>query len=104
MSKLNQEELSRQVEMWLLGCTHDTEIPYEGCKKCPSKKECKQANRQIKKLIQKPEVTEERIEEKAKKMKNIVISFFAPGSQVRWMADPFERCKDFIRSLVGEIK
>jgi len=41
MSKLSKEELLRQLSMWLLGCTHDTEIPYEGCKKCPSKKECK---------------------------------------------------------------
>ena len=53
---------------------------------------------------QKPEVTEEWIEEKATKMSNIVISFNTLGSGTNWIANPLERCKDFIRSLVEEIK
>jgi len=67
------------MSMWLLGCTHDTEIPYKGCKNCPSKKACKQVERQIKALIQshanleqnmaqgQGKVTKEEIEESASK-------------------------------------
>ena len=58
----------------------------------------------LSKIPEKPEVTEEFIEEKAIKMSNIVISFNTLGSGTNWMANPLERCKDFIRSLVEEIK
>lgn len=50
-----------------------------------------------------PEVTEEWIEEKAIKMSNIVISFNTLGSGTNWMANPLERCIDFIHSLIEEI-
>ena len=66
-------------------------------------KKSNQAYNQIVALIKK-EVTEEWIEGKAIKMGKIVVAFHAPGSSVRWMGNPHERCKDFIRSLIKEIK
>ena len=101
MSELSKDELLRQVEMWLLGCTHDTEIPHEGCKYCPSKKECKQANRQIKEMIQKPGVTEEWIEEKAREIHDGVMGINFKNCDYNCGA--MERLRAFIRSLVEEI-
>ena len=101
MTDVSKEELLRQVEMWLLGCTHDTEIPYEGCKKCPSKKLCKQARKQIKEMIQKPEVTEEWLDEKAREVLDVLYKNLFYG---RDYADRMEKIKDFFRKLVEEIK
>ncbi len=63
MKELSRDELLNLLRMWLLGCKHDTEIVYENCRKCPSRKECKQAFKQMIKLImEKPKVTRKFIE------------------------------------------
>ena len=49
--KMNKEELLWQLEVWLLGCKQDVYTIYEDCKKCPSKKECRQTKKQIVALI-----------------------------------------------------
>ena len=82
MSKLNQEELLKELDWrW--------DVTYKDGKRI---RLSQQAYQQIKEMIQKPEVTEEWIEEKANK----------------WWAHPYnqelEDMKDFIRSLVEEIK
>lgn len=50
-NEIGKEGLLRQLNMWLLGCKHDTETIYMSCKICPSKKTCKQAKRKIVALI-----------------------------------------------------
>ena len=99
MSKLNQEELLGQIDTWLVCCKHDGIKVYGSCKKCPCEEICKQAEQQIKEMIQKPEVTEEWIEEKA--------TWFilqCPGIMY-WCAESVKNSlKDFICSLVEEIK
>ena len=94
MSKLSKEEFLK----------HREQTMGHYAKAMMASDQLKQVYEQIKELIQKPEVTEEWIEEKAKKMSNIVISFNILGSGTNWMANPLERCKDFIRSLVEEIR
>ena len=106
MSKLNQkEELLGQIDTWLVCCKHDGIKVYGSCKKCPCEEICKQAEQQIREMIQKPGVTEEWIEEKARMMINI-IQMFALESQgkLKEKSDIFKTTEDFIRSLVEEVK
>ena len=58
-----KDKLLCQLEIWLAACKNDTETIYENCKGCPSREECRQAKRQIRKLIEgKPKVTKKFVE------------------------------------------
>lgn len=101
MSKLKKGVLSGQVDTWLICCKHDGIKVYGNCKKCPCEEICKQAEQQIKKMIQKSEVTEEWIEEKAKEMIEIISNYcFSVGELGNARPDAMR----FIRSLVEETK
>jgi len=58
-----------------------------------------QAYQQIKEMLQKPEVTEEWIEKKANQVNGIILKLKYLG-----YAEKMRQIKDFIRSLVEEIK
>ena len=87
---MKEEKLALWLEFWFM-----QELPPGGLD------EEKEAYCQIKALIQKPGVTEEWIEEKAKKMKEMVATLFRKTGTMNY---PLGRCKDFIRSLVEEIR
>jgi len=99
MSELNQGELLKDLEFVL--ATWKRHYPH----KLPPMRILRifENFKQIKEMIKKPEVTEEWIEEQARKMGNLIIPFHTTKSITNFMADPLERCKDFIRSLVEEI-
>ena len=100
---LTKDELNWQLEMWLLGCKHDhdTYVIYKECKECPSKKECKQAEKQIKEIIQKPEVTKEWYEEKARDLITMVANLYPHEGNP--CVIPKSKARNFIRSLVEKI-
>ena len=87
--KLSEEELLEIARIQLIGC--------QPCNGCERKKRCllPQAYQQIEALINKPEVTEEWIEEKAKQIHLHVLDGQFHNEAKR---------KDFIRSLVEEIR
>jgi len=100
MGKLNQEELLDifdGVFSFYLG-----ELGHE-----EDKVKIEQAKEQIKEMIQKPEVTEERIDEKAKETWNLWW-YKASGKYATDFTGTirfdFQGVKNLIRSLVGEIK
>ena len=80
MSKLSKEELLEWLEQAHKYFTFE-----------PPGKD-KQAYQQIKELIQKPEVTEEWVEEKANWL-----------FKKSWVPISIDRAKDFIRSLVEDV-
>ena len=85
MSKLNKEELLNWLDLWSV-----REIPVQ-----------KQAYQQIKEMIQKPEVTEEWIEEKAKELITMVANLYPHETSP--CVIPKSNAKDFIRSLVEKL-
>ena len=88
MSKLNQKKLLSILETAFSHLLKD--INYK-----ETKAKYEQAHQQIKEMIQKPEVTEEWIEEKAKKICKVI------EEHEVYMGLPF--WENFIRSLVEEI-
>ena len=91
MEQIDEEEIHKGV-LEIAG------VNKEEMKQIHQKRE--QAHQQIKELIQKPQVTEEWIEEEAKKLLSLMhqcthFSFNTPTGQ--------EERKDFIRSLIEEI-
>ncbi len=85
MKKLNKEELLGWLKIKL-----STELS-----KLPWDREDKQAYQQIKELIQKPKVTEEWIEEKAREL-----GAYYPNET---FGEALSRCRKFILSLIEEI-
>lgn len=105
MSKLNKEELLGQVDTWLICCKHDGIKVYGSCKKCPCEKVCKQAEQQIKEMIQKPQVTKEWIEEKANQLQKLLQSKTTLAYKgVEKFYFSYQALESFIRSLVEEIQ
>lgn len=97
MSKLNQEELLEDLEFVL--ATWKRHYPH----KLPPMRilQIFENFKQIKKMIQKPGVTEEWIEEKAKTLHRKIFGHALFGKEGCRRLDIYE---DFIRSLVEEIK
>jgi len=94
MSKLNEEELlsilTAVFSYYLSKCNYkETATTYE------------EAHLQIKEMIQKPEVTEEWIEKKARRLHEM--SWCGYTRDEIWVIE-MKEAKDFIRSLVEEIK
>ncbi len=94
MSELKEEELLGQIDTWLICCRSDAKKVYGSCKKCPCKEGCDQAEKQIREMIQKPKVTEDWIEDKAREL----LKWWDAGGFAH-----LKTCKDFIHSLVEEI-
>ena len=89
-----------ELLLWLKCRFCNEETPCEGCIRLKQGCQEKQAYKQIVALIKK-EVTEEWIEEKAKEFITIVnIAIQTPEAYKQQL----KICKDFIRSLVEEIK
>lgn len=88
MSELNQGELLAWLNIWVRRWS------------MMSGKE-KQAYQQIREMIQKPGVTEEWVEEKAKKLITMVSSLYPHEGNP--CVIPKNKAKDFIRSLVEKI-
>ena len=88
MTKLSKEELLSRLSLWVSELK--TSVGWDNIEE--------QAYQQIKELIQKPEVTEEWIEEKARAMyqTSIIFPHNTPETIVY-------KCKEFIRSLVEEV-
>ena len=97
MSKLKEKELLKHLAH-MFKCYEynfinvDWKPPEEGV----------QAYKQIKEMIQKPGVTEEWIEEKAKELITMVANLYPHEGNP--CVIPKSKAKDFIRSLVEEIK
>ena len=91
MTKLSKEELSSCLEEWRNVARAELANLWI--------EEDEQAYQQIKKMIQKPGVTEEWIEEKA--MSLVIIAGLSQRNI--YMSARFKQIKDSIRSLVKEI-
>ena len=85
MSELSQGELLSRLEEWRNVARQALANLWI--------EEDEQAYQQIRELVQKPEVTEEWIEEKANWL-----------FKKSWVPISIDRAKDFIRSLIEEIK
>lgn len=42
-----QQDIQNMIDVWRMGCQNDVKEEYENCKKCPSRKICKQAYNQL---------------------------------------------------------
>ena len=97
MSKLNQEELLEQLDSF-------KKVYLDAYDLVGSKKEfvshVEQAFQQIKEIIQKPEVTEEWYEEKAKELITMVANLYPYEGNP--CVIPKSKAKDFICSLFKE--
>lgn len=93
MSKLKKEELLEWLgKCWSLYKTSQDEWELS-----------QQAYQQIEEMIQKPEVTEEWIEMKAKELRDLMIHVLKSYQEMSHK-EGGDKLKDFIRSLVEEIK
>ena len=99
MTKLNQGELLEELRQIKI-CVQAWEILNPKKVSWTGKRE--QAYQQIKEMIQKPEITEEWIEEKAMGLITMVANLYPhEGSPC---VIPKNKAKDFIRSLIEEVK
>lgn len=96
MSKLKKEELLHYLEKVCSYCPHLKKPTSEGY--CI---EYQQAYEQIKEMIQKPEVTEEWIKEKARELHEMCS--YADRTHGFMYTISIDSAKDFIRSLVESI-
>ena len=87
MSKLKEEELLEKLRKW------KGQVAWSSCWEIGDKR----AYRQIRKLIQKPQVTEEWIEQKAQE-----VMFIVDDETITW-SRKILNVRNFIRSLVEEI-
>ena len=100
--KLKREELLAQIDYWGNECRNCAEHHNYSCETgCPHQPRCEQAYQQIREMIQKPEVTEEWIEEKAGELSEMSL-YWDVDSKRTWNINKTE-AKDFIRSLVEAI-
>jgi len=88
MKKLKREELLWNLDYW----AGKKKVPYDILTE-------RQSAGQIKELIQKPEVTEEWIEERVEKVISYVFTQEREQGKI-WLRNYF---KDFIRSLLGDV-
>lgn len=98
VKKLGEEELLEELRQIKI-CVQAWEILNPKKVSWSGKRE--QAYRQIKEMIQKPEVTEEWIEEKAREVHD---KFLAVPDDCDYKCTAMGIIKDFIRSLVEEIR
>jgi len=73
MSKLSKDVLLEQIDTWINSCKYEGIKIHGNCKKCICGEICKQAEQQIKEMIQKPEVTEEWILEWERRLTHYAI-------------------------------
>lgn len=46
-----QQDIQNMLDVWRMGCQNDVKEEYENCKKCPSRKICKQAYNQLVSIV-----------------------------------------------------